>query len=226
MVSFMAMTKRPDGIHLHRVSNEHPPNRYQVSLEGVLVGHTQRVRPGSREFVAEPLDGGPWWRFPRHRDAEEYLAAQHQPNLHIGFGQSFQEANEHVNIAPKDPFVVDPDAVNRGNQGHSQTLNALAHYVASRGAEPLKAGPADFPFDLGWMHGEVCFVAEVKSLTKANQLHQLRLGLGQVLHYQHSLLLRFKTVTPVLAVEWKPDESSWNAFCHRLGVRLRMATRL
>jgi carbon-monoxide dehydrogenase large subunit len=36
-----------------------------------------------------------------------------------------------------------------------------------------------------------CYVAEVKSLTNANEEHQLRLGLGQVLRYQHALLSRF-----------------------------------
>jgi hypothetical protein len=216
----MAMTKRPDGIHLKNASGDHPPDRYKVTYMGELIGYTQRVRPGSHQFVAEPLDGRPWWRFSKHRRAEEYLVAPYQPDVPIGFGESFQEADEDVKISQRDPFFTDPDAVNRGNRGHARTLNALAHYVQIHGTEPLAPGPNDFPFDLGWLRGEACFVAEVKSLTKANQLHQLRIGLGQVLHYQHSLLSRFQAVVPVLAVEWKPDESAWNDLCQRLGVRL------
>lgn len=69
--------------------------------------------------------------------------------------------------------------------------------------------------------GRYGFVAEVKSLTKDNEVRQLRLGLGQVLSYKH--LLNWpgvKTVKPVLAVERRPTEKYWEALCNEHGVIL------
>jgi hypothetical protein len=54
----------------------------------------------------------------------------------------------------------------------------------------------------------------------ANEERQLRLGLGQVLRYWHTLSHRTKPVTAVLAVEQKPADETWLALCDRLGVRL------
>jgi hypothetical protein len=45
-------------------------------------------------------------------------------------------------------------------------------------------------FDLAWLEAEVLIAVEVKSLTEVNQDRQLRLGLGQVLDYQHILEAR------------------------------------
>jgi len=62
-------------------------------------------------------------------------------------------------------------------------------------------------------------VAEVKSLTAANEEKQLRLGLGQVLRYAHQLDRQAGTV-PVLVVERIPRDSSWERLCEKLGVVL------
>jgi hypothetical protein len=57
----------------------------------------------------------------------------------------------------------------------------------------LSAGCADMStarrpsFDLGWVHDDCLFVAEVKSVTPANEERQLRLGLGQLLRYRWML---------------------------------------
>jgi hypothetical protein len=219
----MVMTKRPEGIHRHRVPPVlpgHPPQRYEIRFKGTLVGYTRRVAPRSRSWVAEPADDRPWERFPKHLGAEEYLSGPYQAGAQKGFGQAFHKADEAANLAARDPFSVDPDLINRGNRGHAKTLNALADYLVSRGAQPLEPSSADPRFDLGWIQAGICFVAEVKSLTEANEEHQLRLGLGQLLRYQHALLQRFEHVIPVLAVEYKPRDSAWNGLSDRLGVRL------
>jgi hypothetical protein len=63
------------------------------------------------------------------------------------------------------------------------------------------------------------FVGEVKSLTASNEEKQLRLGLGQVLRYAHQLGPDGDAV-PVLIVERRPSDSSWEKLCVRLGVIL------
>lgn len=64
------------------------------------------------------------------------------------------------------------------------------------------------------------FVAEVKSLTVANESRQLRLGLGQVLHYRAMLQHQHPEVRPVLAVEREPSDGLWLDLCQELGVGL------
>ena len=65
-------------------------------------------------------------------------------------------------------------------------------------------------------------VAEVKSLTEQNETVQLRLGLGQVLHYRHELesLCPGRTVRPLLVVARRPTGSAWPGLCERLGIVL------
>ena len=52
-------------------------------------------------------------------------------------------------------------------------------------------------------------VAEVKSLTRGNETGQLRLGLGQVLHYAMLLGENGRQVRAVLAVERSPTHERW-----------------
>jgi hypothetical protein len=115
---------------------------------------------------------------------------------------------------------VDPDKVDRGNQAHAETQDALADFLRSRGIAPL-APTADEPeFDLAWDHNGTIYVAEVKSVTIENEEKQLRLGLGQVLRYRQALMLRGRAVMAVLVPEMKPTHESWMALCHELGVVL------
>jgi hypothetical protein len=75
-------------------------------------------------------------------------------------------------------------------------------------------------FDLAWIDGSSLYVAEVKSLTVANETSQLRLGLGQVLHYQSLLRATVPDVRAVLAVERQPGDPKWQALCSEHGVLL------
>ena len=63
-------------------------------------------------------------------------------------------------------------------------------------------------------------VVEVKSLTSANEAGQIRLGLGQVLDYQHQLDQAGAKVQAVLAVECAPTGEHWLVLCRRHGVQL------
>ena len=92
--------------------------------------------------------------------------------------------------APKDPFEVDPDVVDRGLRGHATTQETLAQMVRSHGLDPLSPGAGDPNFDLAWENDGTATVVEVKSLTSANKPGQLRLGLGQLLDcYRGSRIL-------------------------------------
>lgn len=135
-------------------------------------------------------------------------------------GRGFVEDDEDAVPRPAAPGVADPDLVGRGNRAHKRTRNALAAHLRSLGIEPLDPGPSDPPFDLAWWKGGVLYVAEVKSLTRANEHHQLRLGLGQLLYYCHLLNLRAEQVIPVLAPELQPRDPEWRQLCKALNVRL------
>ena len=68
-------------------------------------------------------------------------------------------------------------------------------------------------------------MAEVKSLTAANEERQLRLALGQVLRYA-DLLSTDRQVQPVVMAEREPSDPSWNRLCERLGVIILWPGRL
>ena len=63
-------------------------------------------------------------------------------------------------------------------------------------------------------------MAEVKSLNHVNEVRQLRLGLGQVLHYRSLFSASVPDVRAVLAVEYEPTDPDWVALCHGHGVEL------
>ncbi len=87
----------------------------------------------------------------------------------------------------RDPFEVDPGLLDRANAAHVSTQRAVADHLRALGIEPrspLRENPDD---DLAWVVNGTVYVCEVKSLTARNERQQLRLGLGQVLHYRHLL---------------------------------------
>lgn len=135
------------------------------------------------------------------------------------FGAEYRPADELMTPKNRDPFAVDPALVERGIQGHAVTQNRLAGHLRSLMIEP-RSPRADEPnFDIAWQGGNWTYVAEVKSITLANEEKQLRLGLGQVLRYAHQLG-RGSTVQPVLIVERCPSDASWDALCTQFGVIL------
>jgi hypothetical protein len=133
------------------------------------------------------------------------------------FGQPYVHAAEDAATSEREPFSVDPNLVDRGLRGHATTQNALAAFIGN----VVRTPRADEPlYDLAWMAGDTLYVAEVKSLTAANEERQLRLGLGQVLRYAHPLTGRARHVQPILAVEREPAGRSWVILCERLGIWL------
>jgi hypothetical protein len=157
-------------------------------------------------FRLRPLDMTLWARTPRRRRTE--------------LGTAYIPADEAAAAAPRDPFSVDPDLVDRGLRGHAKTQNALAAFLAGQGMTPCRPSPGEPDFDLAWVHSGWWYVAEVKSMTGANETKQLRLALGQVLDYQDRLLTRHSRVRAILAVERRPTDSRWIQLCERHEVTL------
>jgi hypothetical protein len=138
-------------------------------------------------------------------------------------GQLYIQADEEAATSRREPFSIDPNLVDRGLRGHAKTQNALAAFVGA----PVRTPKPDEPqYDLAWRDGDVLYVAEVKSLTEANEERQLRLGLGQVLRYAHLLTVITTDVRPVLALERKPSDESWLELCEKLRSPCRVADEL
>lgn len=72
-------------------------------------------------------------------------------------------------------------------QSHARLQNALAEQATLQGFEVKRPDVGDPQWDVLWCDGAATWVAEVKSITDANEERQLRLGLGQLLRYRHRL---------------------------------------
>lgn len=135
----------------------------------------------------------------------------------------YQSANETPATQPRVPFSVDPNEVDRALGAHATTQNAMAAWVLAKGMTPLRPGGGSADFDLAWDDGATFNVAEVKSLTPGNETGQLRLGLGQVLHYATLLGTNGRSIRPVLAIERAPTDQRWIGLCAAHGVALVVA---
>ena len=134
-------------------------------------------------------------------------------------GRPYTKIGQLAPSSPRNPFETDPDKVDRGNQGHADTQDALAQFLSDHGIEPLAPAVDDPEYDLAWDHDDRIHVAEVKSMTDANEEKQLRLGLGQVLRYRQRLAERHRSVVAVLVAEREPHDLSWRSLCSELRVR-------
>jgi hypothetical protein len=124
-------------------------------------------------------------------------------------------------VSPAEPFDVDPDLIDRALAAHHETVDRLARWVISRGFSPRLPIPGEPLYDLGWFEGDMLFVAEVKSITSANEEQQLRLGLGQVLRYREQLRRAYPIASDVRALlvpEREPSDTSWDRTCESCGV--------
>lgn len=136
------------------------------------------------------------------------------------WGSEYRNADEEAAVSQRDPFDVDPAHVERSLRGHASTQNALAAWLRDRGYTPRSPGPCDPLFDLAWKVDATLWVAEVKSLTDANEEKQLRLALGQVLRYRHLLGGFHAEVMSVIAIERAPKDRTWIDLCASHDVRL------
>lgn len=121
-----------------------------------------------------------------------------------------------------DPWSHDPSALDRSRFAHIETQEALSSSVQQAGLEP-RSPTGEPDFDLAWvLDSDVLYVAEVKSLTNTNETQQLRLGLGQVLHYKLQLERQLPgyRIQPVLALERPPTDEIWWTIAKSVGMIL------
>jgi hypothetical protein len=133
-------------------------------------------------------------------------------------------------------FETDPDKVDRGTTAHKDTQDALAEALRDADLKPRSPKPGDPAFDIAWRDDDAegtAFVCEVKSLTDQNEIGQIRLAIGQVLDYVHTLdsLRKARSLPPqwkgvhavraVVAVERRPAEDvRWTGLCEEHGIIL------
>lgn len=168
------------------------------------------ITPAGRHFLAEARERGEL--------AQQLVPGPTLPPTEVF--PDYQPANETPATEPRAPFSVDPNVVDRALGAHAATQNAVAAWVRAKGGTPLRPGGSAADFDLAWDDGTTFNVAEVKSLTRGNEIGQLRLGLGQVLHYAMLLGANGRPVRPVLAIEHAPTDQRWIGLCAAHGVVL------
>ena len=123
-------------------------------------------------------------------------------------------------LAEESPvWEYDPSERDRATQNHRLLENWLISQVQQEGLSPLDAvrGPQ---FDLAWMIGETLVICEVKT-TGGNEVKQLRLGLGQLLHYRAQAARdTLGCVRAALLVEKQPQDGIWQELCEDFGIVL------
>jgi predicted RNA-binding protein with PUA-like domain len=137
-------------------------------------------------------------------------------------GAPYQEQDETTEVSSLAPAAApaDPDAIGHGLRTHRRLQNQLSRLVQAAGHAPLRPSAIDPDFDLAWETPLATVVVEVKSCTKANEVRQLRMGIGQVLDYEDTLRARGRAVQPVLYLERAPSDARWVQLAERHNVRL------
>jgi hypothetical protein len=100
---------------------------------------------------APPTGGGPLRRVVMFRLLPAGLAAavprtrrrRESRSTHGSFSTHYHRADEQIAAAPRDPFEVDPNAVDRSLRSHAVTQNALVDVVRQHGLAALSPGPGD-----------------------------------------------------------------------------------
>ena len=135
-------------------------------------------------------------------------------NSQVPFGVSYNLADENSrDISAPEPFTTDPNLLDRALQIHSITQNMIANWIIENGLVPLSPSPDTCDFDIAWDSPNGKVVCEIKSISDANEKHQFRLGLGQVIDYAHSL-----DAIPVLVFSRKPSYPNFAEVARRAGV--------
>jgi hypothetical protein len=142
-----------------------------------------------------------------------------------GAFRRYIEANEDIIVTAKNEAKLRGDkALQAAYRQHNALQNKFAKWLRSRGLKPESKRALDkYPIDIQWQVGKTLFVAEVKSVTKSNEMSQLRRGLGQVLHYRYLATGQHPEldVVAVLIVPDRPSASDdWTAVCEHAGVAL------
>lgn len=115
-----------------------------------------------------------------------------------------------------EPFTKDPDVLDAAQLAHYKTLVVMSEWLRRHGLHPLRPATDQPPYyDLAWEMSDSLWVVEVKSITARNEIHQFRLGIGQVLDYVTQL-----EGHPVLVLSAQPSSERLVRVSARAGVAL------
>ena len=123
-------------------------------------------------------------------------------------------------------LAVDLDALDRGTRAHQETLALLRDFLAPHEIMALSTPKADAAW-LSEGSPETLVICEVKSLADGHEAQQVRLGIGQLLDYAHTVRRNppsgVTRIQPVLVLERKPVDERWLALADSLGITLTWA---
>lgn len=135
-----------------------------------------------------------------------------------------------ASVHKDDRLELDLSALDRATEAHELILKQLREHLTGVGVTARSPGPGMPWFDAGWRSPQdesELMIAEVKSLTGAVESQQIRLGLGQVLDYAHTVgsgeLGSGLKVVPVLVLQHEPGDRRWTSLADSLGVVLTWA---
>ena len=124
-------------------------------------------------------------------------------------------------------YVKDPDKQKHASEVHFGIQNKIAAMATTKGLDPLS--PLGEPkYDIAWQVDKTLYVIEIKSLPADNEVNQLRLGLGQILHYRQQLqdLYPDLKIVGILACERRTQEyKTWKRICDNLKIILTYGPR-
>lgn len=136
----------------------------------------------------------------------------------IRLGREYYDDLADPRLRPTGLYSRDDEKLERSLAEHAGLQRNLARHLRTLGFEPRKRASGEPDYDIAWRVDGRVVVGEVKSLTGASVDRQLRVGLGQVLHYSEQLRRRFdEEVGAVLIVPQDPGEL-WLEVCMRAGV--------
>lgn len=130
------------------------------------------------------------------------------------FGREYIFADEESrDVEESELFSADPNLLDRALQIHSLTQNTVANWVIGSSLTPHSPVSTYCDFDIAWESDFGKVVCEIKSLSDENEVHQFRLGLGQVLEYAQKL-----EALPVLMFSRRPKQSALIDAANKAGV--------
>ncbi len=156
------------------------------------------------------------WIFSSGGAARHTATPTPQQRPHGPYRLANTDATVSADVAP---LSSDPALLERAVRQHAATQNALAQLVEAAGLVP-HSPTGQIDYDLTWEGAGGVVLAEVKSLTAANEVAQIRHGLGQRFDYRAQLETAGDVVVRlVLALERTPsDVEHWRRVCASVGV--------
>jgi len=176
------------------------------------------------EILEEFKTVNKWYEIPKIGIKAERSVIQRRPHVtKKKLEEIYRVANQDMTISWGKSFRLPTKALEHSSRAHARIQNSLGSWLKAKKLKPFSPNAGHLAqFDIAWKFRGKFYVCEVKSLNRVNEDQQLRLGLGQVLHYKQLLEQSEKTrVQAVLAVERAPSDSkTWLKLAKNHGVKL------